>query len=98
MEFPVPVLDPHDSLMRTLAIRAAHLVQSDQELCVWIDGHGLETVNESSDIAHAILDAAAAQLVGLDLEQVGRLLASFHRNWDHADHLARVKEVWSTIT
>ena len=95
-EFPVPLLIQGARGVESLRRGAAGLIAGELLLRDWVGE--TQPNGDSRDNLLALLDAAAAQLVGLDLEQVGRLLASFHRNWDHADHLARVKEVWSTIT
>jgi hypothetical protein len=101
MPIPRPVsADPLSD--RAIAI-AGVLAARDKRYATWARAVGVsvgarETPEQKADL-EAELDAVVSHLYCLELRQVEHVFETFHRGWDYAPRLARVREhynAWAT--
>jgi hypothetical protein len=90
---PVPRPPRGSALRRRVEEIAGQLAAVDVRYSAWADQLGVPigqvAHREHSDL-EAELDGVVAHLYGLSRTQVGHILSTFHRGWDHRDRLAQV--------
>lgn len=91
---PVPRPDRSNPYRKQVVELAGRLAAVDEGYQVWADAVGVPVgglIGEARDEAIAELDALAAHLYGLSWEDVQHVFETFHRGWNYADRLSRVK-------
>jgi hypothetical protein len=92
---PIPAFDSKDKKVLKLIELSAKLAFRNEKYSEWIKelGLNLKLLSSSVDITDDVaeIDAIVSILYGLSMEQVAHIFENFHRGWNYAQRLEKVK-------
>jgi vacuolar-type H+-ATPase subunit I/STV1 len=95
---PIPSFDIKDKKVLRLVELSAKLSYRDKKYTEWINeiGIDLEILSSSFDVSEDVseIDAIVSLLYGLSLNQVEHIYENFHRGWNYAERLDKVKNFY----
>jgi hypothetical protein len=95
---PIPIFNIKDKKVLRLVELSAKLSYRDKKYNEWINeiGLDLEILSSSFDVSEDVseIDAIVSLLYGLSLNQVEHIYENFHRGWNYAERLDKVKNFY----